>query len=339
VSKFSACLGVVIAVAAAQGVCACRGIVAPGRTAGDTWGGAYSDPFGEAGGKPGESPKGGDAVTFSPSPKPGEPAEKAAAPAPEPGPHDRPGFVTREIDGRLWVFREGSKDLAAFLKAGEPAKSVTLVGEGPGGATVRGPDMDTVRAYVYSRPGFQVWVVDGRIWAFRVGSKEATAFAKQGEPAKSVTLVGEGPDGTTVRGPDMETVHAYVYWRPGFEVAAVDGRIWAFRAGSKEAAAFAKQGEPAKSVTLVGEGPGGATVRGPDMDTVKAYVYSRPGFEVWLVDGRIWVLRAGSKEAAAFAKQGEPAKSVTLVGEGPDGLSVRAPDLATAEAYVAARNR
>lgn len=61
---------------------------------------------------------------------------------------DKPGFRTFERDGRLWVFREGSEDLATFLEHGEPAKSVTSIGSGPSGMTLRSGDMDTIQAYL-----------------------------------------------------------------------------------------------------------------------------------------------------------------------------------------------
>ena len=41
---------------------------------------------------------------------------------------NKPGFYTEVRDGRLWVFREGSKELEEFKKQGEPAHQVTRVG-------------------------------------------------------------------------------------------------------------------------------------------------------------------------------------------------------------------
>jgi hypothetical protein len=45
----------------------------------------------------------------------------------------KPGFHTEVKDGRLRVFREGSQDLEAFRKHGEPARQVTRIGGGPRG--------------------------------------------------------------------------------------------------------------------------------------------------------------------------------------------------------------
>ena len=56
-----------------------------------------------------------------------------------------------EKDGRLWVFKTGSKDLATFKEHGEPAKSVTSIGTGPNGMSVRSGDMDTIKAYLAAK--------------------------------------------------------------------------------------------------------------------------------------------------------------------------------------------
>lgn len=63
-------------------------------------------------------------------------------------PYDKPGFVTKEEKGRLWVFREGSKDLEEFEKHGEPAKQVTKIGAGPNGMTVKSGDAKVIEEYL-----------------------------------------------------------------------------------------------------------------------------------------------------------------------------------------------
>jgi hypothetical protein len=114
-------------------------IVLPGRTAGETWGGAYSARFAPPEEKKKEEKK--------EEKKEGK-KEEPPAPPPPAGPHDRPGYLTRVVKERLWVFRKGSKDLAEFLKKGESAKSVTLVGRGPDGMSLRAPDAATAEAYL-----------------------------------------------------------------------------------------------------------------------------------------------------------------------------------------------
>ena len=45
----------------------------------------------------------------------------------------------------------------------------------------------------------------------------------------------------------------------------------AYPAGAKELAEFAKGGELAKHVTRIGAGPKGATIKGPDAETLDAW--------------------------------------------------------------------
>ena len=48
----------------------------------------------------------------------------------------------------LWVLRTESDDLATYLRFGEPAKSVTRIGAGPDGQTVRSSDTGTLEAWL-----------------------------------------------------------------------------------------------------------------------------------------------------------------------------------------------
>ncbi|MEZ6196640.1 MAG: hypothetical protein R3F20_13090 [Planctomycetota bacterium] len=65
--------------------------------------------------------------------------------------YDRAGFKTFVVDGRLWVFREGSEALMEYEKVGEPAKLVTRIGEGPEGMTIRSDSGETIDAYLAAR--------------------------------------------------------------------------------------------------------------------------------------------------------------------------------------------
>jgi hypothetical protein len=62
--------------------------------------------------------------------------------------YDQPGFVTDVVDGRLWIFRADSAELEEYRSMGEPAKHVIRVGAGPNGMTVKGPDGETIDAYL-----------------------------------------------------------------------------------------------------------------------------------------------------------------------------------------------
>ena len=80
--------------------------------------------------------------------------------------------------------------------------------------TLKGAEMDELRDYTatykYGLKDFRVFVREGRLWIFRDGSEALTTFLKVGEPAKSVTLIGEGPEGMTVKGAERETLDAYL---------------------------------------------------------------------------------------------------------------------------------
>ncbi len=254
--------------------------------------------------------------------------------SPDKEPHRKPGFVTWEEDGRLWVFDLTSADAAEFVKSGDLARSVTRIAAGPSGMTVRSSDAETIDAYLAARPGFATFIVEGRLWVLLPGTEAYSEFLTSGEPGKSVTRVGAGPGGMTIRSGDSETIDAYLAVRNGFETSLVDGRLWVFKTGSEDLAEFKAHGEPAKSVTRVGAGPNGLTIRSGDSETIDAYLAARDGFETFIVDGRLWVFRSGAEEIAEFEKFGEPARSVTRVGAGPNGMTIRSVDGATIDAYL-----
>ena len=63
----------------------------------------------------------------------------------------KPGFYTEVKDGRLWVFLDGSKDLAEFKQHGEPAKQVTRIGGGPNGMTIKSSDAKVIDEYMAAK--------------------------------------------------------------------------------------------------------------------------------------------------------------------------------------------
>lgn len=60
----------------------------------------------------------------------------------------KPGYVTVIEKGRLWVFKDGSKELEDFRKHGEPTVSNMKIGAGPEGMTLKGPSMEVIDAYL-----------------------------------------------------------------------------------------------------------------------------------------------------------------------------------------------
>ncbi|MFM1872169.1 MAG: Virginiamycin lyase [Planctomycetota bacterium] len=121
-----------------------------------------------------------------------------------------PGFKTFSEDGRLIVFREEDAEAATFLQHRELGKSVTRIGVGPGGATLRAPDAETIEAFLLSGKGFVVRLQEGRLWVFAANSPEWREFLQHGEPAKSVTRIGAGPDGKTVKAPDAAVLDGWL---------------------------------------------------------------------------------------------------------------------------------
>lgn len=78
-------------------------------------------------------------------------AASVVLPAMASTPYDKPGYVTRIEDGRLWVFKEGSKELEQFEQHGEPSINVSRIGEGPEGMTLKAPSNEVIDAYMAAK--------------------------------------------------------------------------------------------------------------------------------------------------------------------------------------------
>ena len=137
-------------------------------------------------------------------------AAVAAKPIHSASPYDIEGFRTFVEDGRLWVFKDGSEDLAKFIEHGEPAKIVVLPGKGPNGMTMKGTDRGVMMEYMLGKPGYRVFFEDGRLWVFEDGSEDLAKFIEHGEPAKIVVRPGKGPNGMTVKSVDGAIIDAYM---------------------------------------------------------------------------------------------------------------------------------
>ncbi len=122
----------------------------------------------------------------------------------------RDGFVVEQKDGKWWVFRDGSKELAAYRKEGPPEKHVTRLNVPPFKVTLKAPDGQTLDEYLVARPGFVTLFEAGRLWVFRSGSKELAEYKKNGELAKHITRIHAGPGGVTIKAPDAETLDGYL---------------------------------------------------------------------------------------------------------------------------------
>lgn len=200
-----------------------------------------------------------------------------------------------------------------------------------------GPPAGIEPAQRFARPGFFTAIKDGRLWVLREDSQALAEFRRRGEPAKSTTRIGAGPMGMSIRAVDSETTIKYLAAKEGFATELMDGRLWVLREGTPEHEAFVESGPPPHSVTQIGAGPLGTSIRSVDRETIITYLAARPGFHTELLDGRIWVLREGTPEHEAFVEGGPPPHSVTRVGAGPLRTSLRAVDAATIDAYLRTR--
>lgn len=124
--------------------------------------------------------------------------------------HQRAGFHTELVDGRLWVLREGSEELADFVQNGPPDKNVTRIVAGDKPITLRAVDTETIDAYLHTRPGFATYVIDGRMWVLREGSEDLKDFRKNGAPDKSVTRIGVNGFSMPIRSVDDKTLDDFL---------------------------------------------------------------------------------------------------------------------------------
>lgn len=248
---------------------------------------------------------------------------------------DKPGYVTFEDDGRLWVFDLTNPNLADFLTIGELTKQVIRPGVGPSGMTIKSDEMETILGYLAAKPGFLTAIEDGRVWVLREGSDAAKEFVAAGEPAKQVIRPGIGPMGTTLKSDDAATIAAYCYEKPGFHAAVdADGRVWVFQYEGDAWQEFCDKGEPAAHVTKIGVGPHRETLKTRDAGVIEAYLVAQPGYVTKIIDGRLWVMRADSSDLKEFAANDDLAKHVTRIGAGPMGMTIKSPDAETIDSYL-----
>ena len=166
----------------------------------------------------------------------------------------------------------------------------------------------------YSRSFAALFMV-GSMWLAGCGELEKSAPAPQ-VAAPAATL------------PPCE------YDKPGYCTQVKDGRLWVFRKYSREIPGFLKNGEPTISVSRIGAGPNHMTLRAPDLDTLREYCAAKSGFATCVRNDVIWVFQNGAPAWKEFQQHGDVANSVTREGAGPLGLTLKAPDAATLDAYA-----
>jgi hypothetical protein len=66
-------------------------------------------------------------------------------------PHAKSGFYTHVHDNRLWVLKEGDKDIALVSKNKEPKVVVTRIAAGPNRMTVKSNNPEVIDAYLKAK--------------------------------------------------------------------------------------------------------------------------------------------------------------------------------------------
>ncbi len=89
---------------------------------------------------------------------------------------------------------------------------------------------------------------------------------------------------------------------------------------------------------IIGSGCTASVTKNSETATMqKGGNYHKEGFETRMEDGRLWVFLPGSKDLAKFDEHGELAKHIIRPGAGPGGVTIKAPDAETMDAYLLAR--
>ncbi|MCL4758293.1 MAG: hypothetical protein KJZ96_08080 [Rhodocyclaceae bacterium] len=66
-------------------------------------------------------------------------------------PYARSGFYTHVHDGRLWVLKDGDKDIELVSKNKEPKVVVTRIAAGPNNMTVKSNNAEVIDAYLKAK--------------------------------------------------------------------------------------------------------------------------------------------------------------------------------------------
>ena len=138
------------------------------------------------------------------------------------------------------------------------------------------PAKPKIPANPWDGTGMTVWEDDkGGQWVFLDSDKAGVADFFSGKaPAKKETRPKLAPGGKDLHSNSAAALDAFALWKPGFAVRSQKEKdktyVWIFKEGAKELAEFDKAGTLAKHTTK--SIPGGPMVKGPDADTLDAYL-------------------------------------------------------------------
>ena len=66
-------------------------------------------------------------------------------------PYAKTGFYTHVHDNRLWVLKEGDKDIELVSKNQEPKVVITRIAAGPNRMTIKSNDANVIDAYLAAK--------------------------------------------------------------------------------------------------------------------------------------------------------------------------------------------
>lgn len=126
----------------------------------------------------------------------------------------------------------------------------------------------------YSKPGFVTFLDKNVLLVFRAESRDLAKYRKNGDMNTGVIRPAAGPDGLSLKAPDADTLRDFEMTNPDFIFRHLDGRLWVFRNGSAGFSRYCANGELAVHVTRIAAGPGGMTLKAPDLETLDIYMAS-----------------------------------------------------------------
>lgn len=138
------------------------------------------------------------------------------------------------------------------------------------------PAKPKIPANPWDGTGMTVWEdTKGGQWVFLDSDKAALAdFLAGKEPAKKEMRAKLAPGGKDLHAGSAAALDAFALWKPGFAVRSAREKdktyVWIFKEGAKDLAEFDKSGTLVKHTTK--SIPGGPMVKGPDADTLDAYI-------------------------------------------------------------------
>jgi len=168
---------------------------------------------------------------------------------------------------------------------------------------------------------------------------EPAAAPAAASPATAAAPAAAAPAASSAAGAKTSEPAAQPAAAPRFALVIHEGRLWIYGAGSKDAAAFAKDGKPSdKHATKLIMGPTGPlTLKGESMELINEFVEKTSDFKLFVHDRALFAYAKDSKSLESLAKTGKPSdKHATKFGRAVTGpLIVKGDDVPTIDKFLA----